>query len=115
MGRMTQMEAMIQTLRNENLMSQQQQQQTLLQTAMRGPVRSVQIQPLIGVLADQVRVLSKGSRVNLIKQSLIADRLGENRDPTEQVDGYAQVEVQLKTVLAHLTEGESWSIVQNCG
>ena len=23
--------------------------------------------------------------------------------------------VQLRTVLAHLTEGESWSIVQNCG
>ena len=49
-----------------------------------------------------------------IRQSMIADKFGENGDPTEQVDGYAQVVVQLKTVLTHVTEGESWLIVQNC-
>ena len=49
-----------------------------------------------------------------IRQNMIADKFGENGDPSEQVDGYAQVVVQLRTVLAHLTEGESWSLVQNC-
>ena len=42
---------------------------------------------------------------------MVADNFGENGDPTEFVDGFAQV-VQLKTVLTHLTEGESQSIVQ---
>ena len=36
-------------------------------------------------------------------------------DKFRQVDGHAQVVAQLKTVVAHLTKGESWSIVQNCG
>ena len=50
-----------------------------------------------------------------IRQNMIPDTFGENGDMTEQVDGSAQVAVQLKTVLAHLTEGERWSIVRNCG
>ena len=50
-----------------------------------------------------------------IRQRMIADKFGENGDPTEQVDGYAQVVVQLKTDLARLTDGEAWLIVQNCG
>ena len=117
----------------------------------------------IGVLADQVRVLSERSRVNLVDvkgvgkpsvfqndeskfyerakkiedllvdterhlegmlswealeneaEIMIAEKFGKNGDSTEQVDGCAQVVEQLKTVLAHLTERESWSIVQNCG
>ena len=31
-----------------------------------------------------------------IRQSMIADNLGKNADPTEQVDGYAQGAVQLQ-------------------
>ena len=50
-----------------------------------------------------------------IRQSMIVDKFGENGDPTEQVDGHAQVVVHLKTVLAHSTEGESWSVVHNFG
>ena len=41
------------------------------------------------------------------KQSMIADNSGENGNPIEQVDGNAEVVLQLKTVLAQLTEGES--------
>ena len=46
---------------------------------------------------------------------MIADTFGENGDPIERVDGYAQMVVQLELVLAHLTGGESASIVQKCG
>ena len=47
-----------------------------------------------------------------IRARFIAGKVGENGDPAEQVDGYAQ---QPKTVQTHLTEGESRSIAQNCG
>ena len=50
-----------------------------------------------------------------VRQSIVADKFGENGDQIEQGDGNAQVVVRRKTVLAHLTEGESWSIVQICG
>ena len=46
-----------------------------------------------------------------IRQGIVADKFGENGDPTEQVVGYAQVVVLLRTVLAHLTERGNWSIV----
>ena len=42
-----------------------------------------------------------------IRQSMIADMF-----PTEQVDGFAQMVVRLKTVLAQITEGE---VAQHCG
>ena len=43
-----------------------QKQDTLLQTAMIGPMQNVQMKRLIGVLADQVQVLSERSRVTLV-------------------------------------------------
>ena len=46
---------------------------------------------------------------------MMADQFGDNADPAEQVEGNAQVVVELKTVQAHLTQGERWSVVQNCG
>ena len=42
-----------------------------------------------------------------IRMSVIAE--------TEHAKAYVQIVVRLKTVLAHLTEGASWSTVQNCG
>ena len=66
-GRMAQMEAMIQALRNENLTQPKQQpQDTLLQTATTCPVQNVQMERLTSVFADPVRVLSESSRVTLV-------------------------------------------------
>ena len=62
MRRMAQMEARTQALRNENL-SLQQQQQT---TAATSPVQNLHMVRLLGVLADQVRVLSERPRVTLV-------------------------------------------------
>ena len=50
-----------------------------------------------------------------IRMSVIADKFGDDADPTEHAKAYAQIVVRLRTVLAHLTEGASWSTVQNCG
>ena len=42
-----------------------------------------------------------------MRQSMIADMFGETGDLTKQVDGDALMVLQRKTVLAHLTAGES--------
>ena len=167
---MIQMETMMMELRSENANLQQQLLQTQSQiggaassTAPTGS--SMQMERLIGLLTEQVKVLSERSRPSLvdvkgvgkptvfqnseakfhewarktedyligvqgnleemlewaleqdaeISLTNVADKFGINADPTEQVDGCSQINVQLKTVLAHLCEGESWSIVQNCG
>ena len=68
------------------------------------------LEPHLEVMLDWVLESEIESR-----QGMIADRCGEHGDPTEQVDGFAQAVVQLKTVLAHLTEGERWSIMQSFG
>ena len=52
---------------------------------------------------------------NEITLHAIDQKFGLNADPIEQVEGAMQIVTQLKTVLSHLTEGESWTIVQNCG
>ena len=50
-----------------------------------------------------------------IRMSMIAHKFGDDADPTEHAEAYAQIVVRLKTVLAHLTEGVNWPTVQNCG
>ena len=162
---MLQMETMVMEWRSENAHLQQQLLQTQNQigaaassTAPTGS--STQMEGLIGLLTEQVKVLSERSRPSLVdvkgvfqnnearfhewarktedylvgvqphleemlewalEQDVeisltdVADNVGANADPTEQIDGCSQINVQLKTVLAHLCEGESWSIVQNCG
>ena len=54
----------MEAFRNENLTLQQQE--TLRQTATTGPVLNVHMKRLIGVLVDQVRVLSETSKVTLV-------------------------------------------------
>ena len=57
----------------------------------------------------------------VIEPHLLAWALENDRNQTEHDCGQVlerkrdtQVVVQLSTVLAHLAEGDSWSIVQNC-
>ena len=64
-GRMAQMEAMSQVLRNDNMTLQKQQQETVLQTATTGRAPRVQMERLMCVVADLMVVLSEASRVTL--------------------------------------------------
>ena len=61
------MEAMTQAVRSNNItVQQQQQQEALLRTATTGQGQNVQIERVVGVLIDRVRVFSDRSRVNFV-------------------------------------------------
>ena len=70
---------------------------------------------LIGIAAHLEAMLTcaLGNETD-IRQSMTADKFGEDGDPTGQVDVYVQMVVQRKTCSGHLTDGGCWSIVQNC-
>ena len=42
-------------------------------------------------------------------------KFGEEADELDRVEGALAMNIQIKSLLGHLTEGEAWSIVQNCG
>ena len=56
---MAQIEAMMQTMRNANMTLQQQQQEAMLRTITTNSGQHVQMERLIGVSTDQVRVFTE--------------------------------------------------------
>ena len=124
-GHMAQMAAVIQALRNDNMRLQQQQQQheTLLQTATTGRGQNAQMERLIGVLTDQLRVLSARRGVNSVdvkgvgKPSVFQHDESKSCEWAKQIEGYQiGIEPHLKAMLTWASEKETENLTEHdCG
>ena len=105
----------------------QQREETLLQMATMGPGQNVQMERLVGMFTDQVRVLPERSRVNLVdvrgagKPSAFQNDESKNETEIRQsaiADKFARTETRPNKSTGAgggLTEGESWLLVHNFG
>ena len=116
MGRIAQMEVLIQALKHENLTLQQQQrqQETLLRTVTRALVHNVQKERLIGVLPDLERVLSENLRVALVgvkdvgKPNVFQNDGSKLYEWTKKIEDYLiGIDPQLEVMLDWVLENET--------
>ena len=70
---------------------------------------------LIGIepkLADMLEwSLEQETEVTI---QMVREKFGDDADDLDKIEGAMQLVAQLKSLLSYLTEGEAWSIVQNC-